>query len=393
MSDFFELPAVSPLEKINKKIKIGFLPKGSILRYLVARLALVLVLFLVVDILITWFISHQSRSFDWSAADLLVLILVSQIFIVLSFSVLVYFGVRSGLRTVRALSQQIAERNADDLQAIDTRRVPTELVPIVERINDLLSRLDESLSAQKHFVGNAAHQLRTPLAGLRMESELMLAKDNLPSDIQARVERVHQVSNRLIHLGEQLLALARADYRLHPRDTFKSLDLVELLERVGSEWFIKLREHKIALHFDAPEQGVWVDGSVLLLEELLSNLLDNALKYARGADTITLCVKQNPPSLMIEDNGCGIRSEDGEAVFDAFYRSASSPSVLGTGLGLSIVREIARAHGAGWRLLSRPAFAGTQITIVFPGPRIGADLNRRSLDRGKMSNYLCMSKT
>lgn len=361
-----------------KKLKIGFLPKGSILRYLVGRLAFALILFLCIDFLLTWFISRQSHISDWSVGDLFALMIISQIFIVCGFAVLVYFGVRSGLRTVRQLSQEIVERNADDLQAIDIRKVPTELQPVIAHLNDLLGRLDESLLAQKRFIGNAAHQLRTPLTGLRMESELMLAKDDLPEDIQARVLRIHQVSNRLIHLGEQLLALARADYRLHPRDSFKQLDLVALAENLGSEWFLKLREQQIDLVFEAPEQAVMIDGSEILLEELLSNLLDNVLKYAKGANKIILQVKQNPPSLVIEDNGCGVASEEREMIFDTFVRSPSSPSGLGTGLGLSIVREIARAHGAGWSLVSRPEIQGTRVMVVFPGPRIGTGLRRVS---------------
>lgn len=359
-----------------KKLKIGFLPKGSILRYLVGRLAIALVLFLCIDFLVTWYISRQSRLSDLSAGDLFVLMLISQVFIVCGFAVLVYFGVRSGLRTVRQLSHEIAERNIDDLQAIDIRTVPIELQPVILRLNDLLGRLDESLVAQKRFIGNAAHQLRTPLTGLRMESELMLARADLPSDVQARVERIHQVSNRLIHLGEQLLALARADYRLHPRDSFKRLDLVALVEQVGSEWFLKLREHQIDLVFEAPEQDVMIDGSSILLEELLSNLLDNALKYAKGATRISLQVKQNPPSLVVEDNGCGVPAHEREVIFDTFVRSASSPSGIGTGLGLSIVREIAKAHGAGWSLMSLPEIQGTRVMIVFPGPRIGTALRR-----------------
>lgn len=358
------------------KLKIGFLPKGSILRYLVGRLAFALILFLCIDFLLTWFISRQSHLSDWSVGDLFVLMIISQIFIVGGFAALVYFGVRSGLRTVRQLSQEIAERNVDDLQPIDTAKVPTELQPVIARLNDLLGRLDESLLAQKRFIGNAAHQLRTPLTGLRMESELMLAKEDLPTDIQARVERIHQVSNRLIHLGEQLLALARADYRLHPRDSFTQLDLVCLAENLGSEWFLKLREQHIDLIFEAPEGTVMIDGSQILVEELLSNLLDNALKYAQGADKIILQVKKNPPSLMVEDNGCGVSPEDKEVIFDTFVRSPTSPSGVGTGLGLSIVREIAKAHGAGWSLVSQPEIQGTRVMVVFPGPRIGTGLRR-----------------
>ena len=126
----------------------------------------------------------------------------------------------------------------------------------------------------------------------------------------------------------------------------------------------------------APDEPVWVDIDPILLGELLSNLLDNALRHARGATAIRLQVGVNPPTLTVEDDGPGMAPDEAQKVFEAFYRGPGSlPG--GSGLGLAIVREIAGAHGAWWNLLSRPAFAGTRVTVVFPGPRKGTRLRRQ----------------
>ena len=121
---------------------------------------------------------------------------------------------------------------------------------------------------------------------------------------------------------------------------------------------------------------MWIDADPVLLEELLSNLIDNALRYGVGATHIRLRVGANPPTLVVEDDGVGIDPADRDRVFDAFYRSPKT-NARGSGLGLAIVREIARAHGAWWSLLSRPDFEGTRISIIFPGPRKGANLTRQ----------------
>ena len=132
------------------------------------------------------------------------------------------------------------------------------------------------------------------------------------------------------------------------------------------------------MHLDAPDQPVWVEGDPILLDELLGNLIDNALRYASGAQSIRLLVTSTPPTLAVEDDGQGISAQEQGRVFEAFYRSPDAPEG-GSGLGLAIVREIARAHGAWWNLVSRPQFIGTRLTVVFPGTRRGAQLTR--LDR------------
>lgn len=370
---------LNSLKLLKKNTRL--LSKGSLSRYLIIRLMPALLVLFLLDFSVTWFITHEFSVVYWDLQDILLLILAGQVILVILFAWLVVYGIRSGLRSVNLISTQIAQRNEEDLQAIDMTNVPTELAPLVSRINELFRRLDESMAAQRRFIGHAAHQLRTPLAGLRLESELMLAQP-LPEDVRKRAERIKSISNRMIHLGQQLLVLARADPGIRPQNSFSRIDLCEWVQTSGSEWVPKTRQQHIDLLLEAPACAVWIDGDPLLLEELLGNLIDNALKYAKGAKHIVLTVGQNPPSLSVEDDGCGIEPEDRQHVFEAFYR-ASGVGVSGSGLGLQVVQEIARAHGAGWSLVSKPVIKGTRITVVFPGPRIGTQLSRQEKKNAK----------
>ncbi len=354
-----------------------FLQEGSLFRHLIIRLIPALLVLIVLDFSATLLIMQDAL--DWVVKDIFIVIIIGQLLLVVLFAWLVFYGVRSGLRSVNQLTEEIAQRSEEDLQPIQLDGVPTELLPLLDHLNDLLKKLDESLIAQRRFIGHAAHQFRTPLAGLRLESELMLARA-LPDDVRERAERIKTISNRLIHLGQQLLVLARADPGIRPQDVFTKINLCDWVQTAGLEWVPKTRQQGIDLHLDAPEIPVWIDGDVLLLEELLGNLIDNALKYAKGAKNITLTVGSNPPSLTVRDDGCGIDPEDSSQVFDAFYRSPKA-GATGTGLGLTIVREITRAHGAWWSLQSTPQLQGTQITVIFPGPRIGTRLTRSKVEQ------------
>ena len=129
----------------------------------------------------------------------------------------------------------------------------------------------------------------------------------------------------------------------------------------------RAREARHELDLVAPDTPIWIDADPLLLAELLGNLIDNALRYGNETGRIVLIVGANPPSLTVEDDGPGIPPEERDRVFEAFYRSPTA-TAGGSGLGLAIVREIAHAHGAWWRLTSRPDFPGTRLSVVFPGP-------------------------
>jgi signal transduction histidine kinase len=311
---------------------------------------------------------------DWLLRDIFWTMALSQVLLVSLIAWVLLSGIRSQLASIDDLSQQIRNRSDDDFERLDASALPAEIVPLVEHFNELLERQRDTLQAQKRFIGHAAHQLRTPLTGLQLESELMLARP-LPDDIRQRAERIKSVSDRMIRLGQQLLVLARTDADSNIKDSFVRLDLCEWVREEGGDWFLQARQHGVEIHLLAPEKPVWIDAAPVLLRELLSNLMDNALRYGLGTDRIVLRVASNPPSLSVEDHGPGIEASEQQRVFEAFYRSPGTQAG-GSGLGLAIVQEIARAHGAWWSLMSRPDFPGTRITIVFPGPRIGARLTR-----------------
>ncbi|MEI2414893.1 ATP-binding protein [Orrella sp. JC864] len=333
-----------------------------------------ILLLVVLDLGATWVITHKLDIASWMLEDIFWMMVLGQVLLLALFAWVVVSGVRSGLRGVNHLSEAIRQRSADDLQPLEAAGLPTEMTPLVARTNELLSRLEASMAAQRRFVGHAAHQLRTPLSGLKLESELMLARP-LPEDVRIRAERIKSVTDRMIRLGQQLLVLARADPGVRPQDSFERIDLCEWVRLAGAEWLARTRAAGIELELNAPDEAVLIDADVLLLGELLGNLIDNALRYGTGATRIGLQVGANPPSLSVEDNGAGIDEQEQQRVFEAFYR-APGATAGGSGLGLAIVREIAHAHGAWWKLASRPDFAGTRVTVVFPGPRIGAQLTR-----------------
>ncbi|MFT0531326.1 sensor histidine kinase [Castellaniella hirudinis] len=350
------------------------MPQDSLARRLVRRLLPAFFILVAIDLLATWFMTGVIRPQPWVLRDLFWVMLLTQGFLVVLFAWVLISGIRTELASINRLADQIRQRSIEDLQPLDTAGIPSEISPLVHHFNDLLLRLDDSVQAQRRFVGHAAHQLRTPLSGLKLESELMLGQD-LPEDIRTRARRIKSVTDHMIRMGQQLLVLARADHALHPHDSFVRLDLCEWMRLAGSEWLDRAHTHGLGLHLSAPNDPVWVEADPVLLGELLGNLIDNALRYGRGARDIQLRVVSNPPSFAVEDDGVGIRADDIDRVFEAFYRAADA-GPGGSGLGLAIVREIARAHGAWWKVVSRPDFPGTRVTLMFPGPRRNTRLTR-----------------
>lgn len=350
-------------------------PPGSLARHLLVRMMPAVLVLILMDLIVTWYFTGTIGLDEWLERDLFWAMLLSQLVLLIVFGWVLINGIRSGLHSVNRLAYDISQRSIDDLQPLDTAELSSEIAPLILHINDLLRRLDDSVQAQRRFVGHAAHQLRTPLAGLKVECELMLAGD-LPADVRERAERIKAVNDRMIRLGQQLLVLARADSSTRPQDSFIPSDLGEWVRTSAAEWLPRTRAADLSLQLSAPDDPVWVDIDPLLMEELLGNLIENAVRHARGATEIRLQVGANPPTLTVEDDGSGVAPEEAKRIFEAFYRAPGN-TAGGSGLGLAIVREIALAHGAWWNLVSRPAFSGTRITVVFPGPRKGTRLSRQ----------------
>jgi two-component system sensor histidine kinase TctE len=224
------------------------------------------------------------------------------------------------------------------------------VAPLVSSVNDLLARLTTSLTTQKRFLADAAHQLKTPLAGLRMQAELA-QRDSNPDDIRTSLRQIAHSSTRATHTVNQLLALARAETTGRTLPTAQ-IDLAQLVTGVVRDSVPRALEHGIDLGYEGPDRMPKIcvmNGNPTLLQEMTRNLVDNAINYSGRGGVVTARVLFDQFSgvqiLQVEDNGPGIPENERELVLQPFYRALGT-NVDGSGLGLAIVHEIAQQHGA-----------------------------------------------
>ncbi len=285
--------------------------------------------------------------------------------------VLVWFGLSQGLRPLTRLRDRIEARREADLSPIALRRVPEELRPLTEAFNSMLGRMQQNVAAQRRFIADAAHQMRTPLTGLKTQAQLAMRETD-PEELRHALRQILIGADRASHLVDQLLALARAEASGHSQQPLLALDLDKLLRDVVETWVVQALEKGIDLGYE-PAGDVPILGNAFLLREMINNLLDNALRYtpAGGRVTARVVAQGDFALLEIEDSGTGISDEESQKVFDRFYRVDGTDSE-GSGLGLAIVREIAEVHqaAASLRPNSRSATAGEVpgcvARIVFP---------------------------
>lgn len=286
---------------------------------------------------------------------------------------LVWIGVRAGLRPLLALRDQIARRSARDLAPLDESQVPGEVRPLTQALNRLFATVVEAASAQHRFLANAAHQLRTPLAGLQAQLEVLShdfkQQGSADPTLQERIGRLHAGMQRLAHTANQLLALARAEPSANPAGDFRELDLADLAKDGVAAHFDRALAAQIDLGIEA--EPARVRASDWLLRELLANLIDNALAYTPAGGNVTVrCgivrdAERTPQYafLEVEDDGPGIPEAERGRVFERFYRIAGGERE-GNGLGLAIVEEIARAHGAAIDLAAGLGGRGTRVRVM-----------------------------
>jgi two-component system sensor histidine kinase TctE len=277
-------------------------------------------------------------------------------FVILPLAVLlVWLALARGIAPLNDLQRRIRQRDSNDLSAIDEHSAPEEVAPLVRAINDLLGRLDQSIGRQKHFLADAAHQLKTPLAGLRTQAELAQqeidAGRHTPQDLKRSLQQIARSSQRAAHMVNQLLSLARAEDQ-EQAVRHQDVGLVRSAKEVVRDFVPRAMERRIDLGYEGPERdgdGSRVRGQPVLVRELMRNLVDNALQYTPSGGTVTLRVLPDPfgqvAVVQVEDTGPGIPEAERELVFQPFYRALGT-NVDGSGLGLAIVREIAEQHGA-----------------------------------------------
>ena len=268
---------------------------------------------------------------------------------------LVWMALVRGIKPLSQLEERIRARRPDDLSPLDEKTVPLEVAPLVSSVNDLLTRLKESIGTQKRFLADAAHQLKTPLAGLRMQADLALREGSSEQDLKHSLQQIGRSSVRATHTVNQLLALARAEAGGTALSRLPC-DMAKLTMEVVQDSVPRALERHVDLGYEGATPGsggLMLRGNPTLLKELVRNLVDNAINYAptvagrTGIVTVRLLTDPFGQVLVlqVEDNGPGIPEAERELVFQPFYRVLGT-NVDGSGLGLPIVLEIAHQHAA-----------------------------------------------
>jgi two-component system sensor histidine kinase TctE len=277
--------------------------------------------------------------------------------------VLVWVGIQLGLRPIRKLRDEIAARSPQDLRSLDDTNAPREIAPVVVTLNRLFATLRSSAQSQQQFIANTAHQLRTPITGLQAQLDLLMAEP-AAAPVQHRLSTLQEGIKQLAHSANQLLTLARADPSVNMATKRREVRLDAIVAEVAARYFDHALRSNIDLGVETTAVTVLADPA--LLDDLLSNLVDNALKYTPpgGAVTISAGEQHGRPFLAVEDTGVGIPPAERQSVRQRFYRMPNSPG-HGSGLGLAIVDEIARLHDATLTIGPGAADRGTRISLRF----------------------------
>src|SRR5450830_1531583 len=267
---------------------------------------------------------------------------------------LVWVALVQAIKPLHQLEERIRARKPDDLSPIEAQAVPLEVAPLVDAVNDLLMRLKDSIATQKRFLADAAHQLKTPLAGLRMQADLAQREGASAEDLKQSLRQIGRASIRATHSVNQLLSLARAESNgsAMPREI---CDMAELCMSVVRHCVPRALDKHIDLGYEGIQPGApgaTVLGNATLLKEMIRNLVDNAINYTPSSlelpGMITARVLTDPFGrtlvLQVEDSGPGVPEAERELIFQPFYRALGTEAD-GSGLGLPIVLEIAQQHG------------------------------------------------
>jgi two-component system, OmpR family, sensor histidine kinase TctE len=250
------------------------------------------------------------------------------------------------------------------LRPIDEASVPREIAPVVVTLNRLFATLRSSVQSQQQFIANTAHQLRTPITGMQAQLDLLVAEP-AAAPVKSRLTTLQEGIRQLAHSANQLLTLARADPTVTLAGKNQNVELHALVGEVVARFFDRALQSDIDLGVEAVPVSILADLS--LIDDLVSNLVDNALKYtpAGGRITVSTGEEHGRPYIAVEDTGCGIPDSERQRVRQRFYRMPNSPG-HGSGLGLAIVDEIATLYRASFNLESGTNGMGTKAILRFP---------------------------
>jgi two-component system sensor histidine kinase TctE len=291
-------------------------------------------------------------------------VILPQLLLIVIAGIVLWAGVAHGLAPLARLQQAVAARSHLDLSPVSVPEAPVEVHPLVTAINDLMARVEEILSYQSRFIADAAHQLRTPVAGLKAHVEVALREDD-PAQAKQTIAHLYTAVERMSRLVAQLLSLARNEPTTLRKLDLAPLDLSKLAFDVAMEWVPEAYRRNIDLGFEGVQPHATVRGDATRLTELINNLLDNAIRYSRDNGRVTVRVASRPSRLSVSDDGPLIPVDERERIFERFHRLLGTHAD-GSGLGLAIVQEIAKLHDAKITLSEDADGLGNTFTVTFP---------------------------
>ena len=293
---------------------------------------------------------------QWAPLQIAVLVLAAAF---------IWLAVTRNLKKVDSVAARLGAYETDNLTPVaDTESMPAEIAPLISAINRLITKLSEEQDSQKRFISNAAHQLRTPLATLQVQTQRVL-RERDPLKHDQALGDVHRAVTRLHHVTQQLLTLMRSEQQTEKHLKLAPVDLAGIAREEVERWADAALEKEIDLGYEGPEDGVMITGESNLLRELIGNLIDNAIRYQSSGGTVTLILNASPVTLVVEDDGPGIPEQERGLVLERFYRGSTSELAGGCGLGLPIAYEIAARHGAQLGIASGPENRGTRVQVTF----------------------------
>lgn len=301
------------------------------------------------------------------AWEMVVSTLAPQLLLIVAATAVVWFGVSRGLEPLQRLRRAVSDRSHRDLSPIDTHDVPGEVRPLVDEVNELMARLGKTFDFQNRFVADAAHQLKTPVSGLKAQIELALREDD-PARVRHSLAQLYISADRLSRLVRQLLALARNEPGALDTVQLQPLDLNAFALEVSMDWVPHALRRGIDLGFEAAEGGALaISADRDRLRELLNNLIDNAIRYSQAGGRVTVRAGRaagGEVHLAISDDGPSIPVAERERIFGRFHRLLGTQED-GSGLGLAIVSEIATLHGARITLEEDVDGVGNTFSVFF----------------------------
>lgn len=299
------------------------------------------------------------------ASKILIGVVLPQLLLVLLTFVIISIGVKKGLAPLIVLQDAVLARSERNLSPIELPNIPEEVSLVAKSVNQLMSQLQNLIAGQNRFIADAAHQLRTPLAGAQAQLELAEIEAD-PVVLKSIFIKVHQSLDRLLHTVNQLLVLARSQPEAGSMIKMEVLDLNLIAKEVALLMVPTAIQKEIDLGFEQSEVPAMIKGNAERLRELLFNLLDNAIRYTQRGGQVTMFTQVGPDGVMlvVEDNGPGVVPGERDKIFDRFHRTIGSGQE-GSGLGLAIVKEIAKLHDASISVAATAPIGGLKIKVLF----------------------------